>query len=178
MAELSTLARPYAKAAFDFANESGVVAQWKEYLVFSADLVNDKAFHNYLSQPSMTQEAKLSAMVDVSNNSFPADFKNFLIQLSENDRLSLLPAIYDEFEILRSIADKEINAIVESAFELSPAEIALLEAGLEKKYGNKVSVTATVNEALIAGVVIRVGDQVIDDSALGKLKQLKTKLTA
>lgn len=181
MAEVTTLARPYAKAAFDFANDAGnagKVAQWQEYLIFSASLMKDEAFNQYIRQPSMTQSDKLDALVKISNDSFPTDYKNFLAQLAENDRLALLPAIADEFDVLKSQAQQELKAEVESAFELSPAEIALLEAGLEKRFGQKVQLTSSVNAELIAGVVIRVGDQIIDDSALAKLKQLKTKLTA
>lgn len=178
MAELTTLARPYAKAAYDFAKESGVVANWQEYLVFSADVVNNQDLIEYLQQPNKTSDDRLKTLITISNDSYPDDFKNFLAQLAENDRLSLLPAIRTEFENIKSASEKELKAIVETAFELSPAEVALLQAGLEKRFACEVQIETVVKEELIAGVVIRVGDQVIDDSALAKLQEMKTKLTS
>lgn len=178
MAELSTLARPYAKAAFAFAFESGQAGQWEEYLAFSAGLLNDKAFAEYLAQPSVTQQEQLAALVNVSNDSFPADYKNFLAQLVENGRLDILPAVFTEYQQIKAAAEQETRAVIETAFELSEDEANALKVGLQNRFGNNVSIETTVNPELIAGVIIRVGDQVIDDSALGKLKQLKTKLTA
>lgn len=178
MAELSTLARPYAKAAFAFASESSQTGQWEEYLAFSAGLLNDKTFSEYLAQPQTTQADQLDAMVNVSNDSFPADYKNFLAQLVENGRLEMLPAVFAEYQRIKAAADQETRAVIETAFELSADELSSLTAALQNRFGNKVSIETTVNPELIAGVIIRVGDQVIDDSALGKLKKLQTKLSA
>lgn len=178
MAELSTLARPYAKAAFDFASDASQTAQWEEYLAFSAGLLNDKRFADYLSTPQITQTEQLQAMITVSNDSFPDDYKNFLAQLVQNDRLAMLPAVFSEFQAIKAQSEQAVIANIETAFELSAAETSMLQESLKKRFGQSVTIESTVNPALIAGVVIRVGDQVIDDSALGKLKQLKTKLTA
>lgn len=178
MAELSTLARPYAKAAFDFASESGQTNEWAEYLAFSADLLKDKSFASYLALPTVTPSDQLDAIVKVSNNSFPVEYTNFLAQLVENDRLPMLPALFNEYQRIKAASEQETKAIIETAYELSAAEQSLLSDALQKRFGNTVTIETKINPELIAGVIIRVGDQVIDDSALGKLKQLKTKLTA
>lgn len=178
MAELTTLARPYAKAAFDFAKNAGEVNQWQEYLAFAAGLLKNAEFAEYLSRPDMTADKQLDAVVKVSNDSFTEFFKNFLSQLAQNARLPLLPAIRDEFELLKSASDNELVAEVETAFALTDEQSSSLQAVLEKHFGNTVVMNVEVNPELLAGAVIRVGDQVIDDSAKGRLKKLKTKLAS
>lgn len=178
MAELSTLARPYAKAAFEYAKEAGAVSQWQEFLAFAGSLVQDDEFATWLARPQHTAEQKLQAVYTVANDSFSDKFKNFLAQLAHYDRLPLLSEINEEFELLKSAADQELTAHVETAYDLTDAERAALQAGLEKRFGNKVVMDVSVKPELLAGATIRIGDQVIEDSALSKLKQMKANLTA
>lgn len=178
MAELATLARPYAKAAFAFAQDNNQLDSWSTVLQFVSAIVQDPSFDAYLNQPERSAQAQVQAIAVATNDRINQTFRNFLMQLAEHGRLSLLPAIYTEFEQLKSKGQNETDVIIESAFELSPSQELLIASRLEKRLGTKINSTVVVRPELIAGVVIRAGDQVIDDSALGKLEKMRTRLLA
>ena len=200
MADLSTLARPYAKAAFDYAKEHHVVNEWQDYLNVMNAIVSDKAFADYINNPAVAAQAKVATLKDLYNQSSPEDsntvfktlstaieggaqadsnaFVNFLTQLAEQDRLALLPSINERFGLLKAADAKEVHAYVTSAYPLTQVQEQLIENRLATSLGAKVVLHVNVDPALIAGVTIKVGDKVIDDSVRGKLKQLKTQLTA
>ncbi|MBW4010305.1 F0F1 ATP synthase subunit delta [Moraxella osloensis] len=200
MADLSTLARPYAKAAFDYAKEHHAVNEWQDYLNVMNAIVSDKAFADYINNPAVAAQAKVATLKDLYNQSSPEDsntvfktlstaieggaqadsnaFVNFLTQLAEQDRLALLPSINERFGLLKAADAKEVHAYVTSAYTLTQVQEQLIEHRLATSLGAKVVLHVNVDPALIAGVTIKVGDKVIDDSVRGKLKQLKTQLTA
>ena len=200
MADLSTLARPYAKAAFDYAKEHHAVNEWQDYLNVMNAIVSDKAFADYINNPAVAAQAKVATLKDLYNQSSPEDnntvfktlstaieggaqadsnaFVNFLTQLAEQDRLALLPSINERFGLLKAADAKEVHAYVTSAYPLTQVQEQLIEHRLATSLGAKVVLHVNVDPALLAGVTIKVGDKVIDDSVRGKLKQLKTQLTA
>lgn len=200
MADLSTLARPYAKAAFDYAKEHHAVNEWQDYLNVMNAIVSDKAFADYINNPAVAAQAKVATLKDLYNQSSPEDsntvfktlstaieggaqadsnaFVNFLTQLAEQDRLALLPSINERFGLLKAADAKEVHAYVTSAYPLTQVQEQLIEHRIATSLGAKVVLHVNVDPALIAGVTIKVGDKVIDDSVRGKLKQLKTQLTA
>jgi F-type H+-transporting ATPase subunit delta len=178
MAELLTLARPYAKAAFAYASEQGATDNWSTALNLLSAAVQDDAFSAYLSRPELTPAEQVSIIAKVLGEDQNAAVSNFLTLLAENARLVLLPEIAAEYEQLKSQNNNTVDVVIESAFELTPVQQQLLTHALEKKFEAAVSVTVEVNPALIAGVVIRAGDQVIDDSALNKLEKMRTRLLA
>ena len=200
MADLSTLARPYAKAAFDYAKEHHAVNEWQDYLNVMNAIVSDKAFADYINNPAVAAQAKVATLKDLYNQSSPEDsntvfktlstaieggaqadsnaFVNFLTQLAEQDRLALLPTINERFGLLKAADAKEVHAYVTSAYPLTQVQEQLIEHRLATSLGANVVLHVNVDPALIAGVTIKVGDKVIDDSVRGKLKQLKTQLTA
>lgn len=200
MADLSTLARPYAKAAFDYAKEHHAINEWQDYLNVVSAIVSDKAFADYINNPAVAAQAKVATLKDLYNQSSPEDsntvfktlstaieggaqadsnaFVNFLTQLAEQDRLALLPSINERFGLLKAADAKEVHAYVTSAYPLTQVQEQLIEHRLATSLGAKVVLHVNVDPALIAGVTIKVGDKVIDDSVRGKLKQLKTQLTA
>lgn len=200
MADLSTLARPYAKAAFDYAKEHHAVNEWQDYLNVMNAIVSDKAFADYINNPAVAAQAKVATLKDLYNQSSPEDsntvfktlstaieggaqadsnaFVNFLTQLAEQNRLALLPSINERFGLLKAADAKEVHAYVTSAYPLTQVQEQLIEHRLATSLGAKVVLHVNVDPALIAGVTIKVGDKVIDDSVRGKLKQLKTQLTA
>lgn len=200
MADLSTLARPYAKAAFDYAKEHHAINEWQDYLNVMSAIVSDKAFADYINNPAVAAQAKVATLKDLYNQSSPEDsntvfktlstaieggaqadsnaFVNFLTQLAEQDRLALLPSINERFGLLKAADAKEVHAYVTSAYPLTQVQEQLIENRLATSLGAKVVLHVNVDPALIAGVTIKVGDKVIDDSVRGKLKQLKTQLTA
>lgn len=178
MAELLTLARPYAKAAFAYASEQGATDNWSTALNLLSAAVQDEAFSAYLNRPELTPAEQVSIFAKVLGEDQTAAVSNFLTLLAENNRLALLPEIQAEYEQLKSQNNNNVDVVIESAFPLSADQEQVLKAALEKRFNSTVSIVVEVNPALIAGVVIRAGDQVIDDSALNKLEKMRTRLLA
>ncbi|SDC17421.1 F0F1 ATP synthase subunit delta [Acinetobacter boissieri] len=178
MAELLTLARPYAKAAFSYAAEQGVTDNWSNALQMLSAAVQDEAFSAYLNRPEITPEGQLKLFTHVLGEAQSESLSKFILLLAENDRLSLLPQVLSEYEELKSRLNKIVDITIESAFPLTAVQEQLLTKALETRFNSGVKVSVSVNPALIAGVVIRAGDQVIDDSALSKLEKMRTRLLA
>ena len=178
MAELLTLARPYAKAAFAYASEQGATDNWSTALNLLSAAVQDEAFSAYLNRPELTPAEQVSIFAKVLGEDQTAALLNFLTLLAENNRLALLPEIQAEYEQLKSQNNNTVDVVIESAFPLTSVQEQILAQALEKRFAAAVNVSVEVNPALIAGVVIRAGDQVIDDSALNKLEKMRTRLLA
>ena len=178
MAELLTLALPYAKAAFAFASEQGATDNWSNALQVLSAAVQDEAFSAYLNRPELTPAEQVSIFAKVLGENQTQAVSNFLMLLADNARLALLPEIEAEYELLKSQNNNTVDVVIESAFPMTSVQEQLLAHALEKKFNATVNVTVEVNPALIAGVVIRAGDQVIDDSALNKLEKMRTRLLA
>ena len=178
MAELLTLARPYAKAAFAFASEQGATDNWSNALQVLSAAVQDEAFSAYLNRPELTPAEQVSIFAKVLGENQTQAVSNFLTLLADNARLALLPEIEAEYELLKSQNNNTVDVVIESAFPMTSVQEQLLTHALEKKFNAAVNVSVEVNPALIAGVVIRAGDQVIDDSALSKLEKMRTRLLA
>lgn len=178
MAELLTLARPYAKAVFSFAADKNSLDSWSILLQKLSLMMLDHDFIAYINQPRFTDVDKVNAIWKVIGDKHSQFVKNFITELSRNDRLALLPAISVEYEELKSQNNNVVDVVIESAFPLSAEQEQLLKTALEKRYNSSVTIAVEVKPALIAGVVIRAGDQVIDDSALNKLEKMRTRLLA
>jgi F-type H+-transporting ATPase subunit delta len=178
MAELLTLARPYAKAAFAYASEQGATDSWSSALNLLSAAVQDEAFSAFLTRPELTPAEQVSLFAKVLGEDQTAAVSNFLTLLAENNRLALLPEISAEYEQLKSQNNNTVDVVIESAFPLTSVQEQLLAHALEKKFEAAVNVSVEVKPELIAGVVIRAGDQVIDDSALNKLEKMRTRLLA
>ncbi|AOA57101.1 F0F1 ATP synthase subunit delta [Acinetobacter larvae] len=178
MAELLTLARPYAKAAFAYASEQGATDNWSNALQVLGATVQDDAFSDYLNRPELTPAEQVSLFAKILGDQQSAAVSNFLTLLAENGRLALLPEISTEYEQLKAQNNNVVDVVIESAFPLNAEQEQKIAQALEKRFNSAVRVTVEVNKALIAGVVIRAGDQVIDDSALSKLEKMRTRLLA
>lgn len=178
MAELLTLARPYAKAAFAYASEQNAIDAWSNALQLLSAAVQDEAFSAYLNRPELTPAEQVGLFAKVLGNEQTEAVSNFLTLLADNGRLALLPEIDTEFEQLKSQNNNTVDVVIESAFPLDSVQEQKLAHALEKRLNSAVKITVEVNPALIAGVVIRAGDQVIDDSALSKLEKMRTRLLA
>ena len=176
MAEFLTLARPYAKAAFAYATEQNATDTWSTVLQLLSAAVQDEAFSAYLSRPELTPAQQVELFAKVLGEQQTASVSNFLTLLADNSRLTLLPEIAVEYEQLKSQNNNTVDVVIESAFPLNAEQEQLLSQALVKRLNCAVNVSVVVNKALIAGVVIRAGDQVIDDSALNKLEKMRTRL--
>lgn len=177
MSELTTVARPYAKAAFDFAVEQKAIAKWQEMLAFASEVAVNESIQNMLS--GAFAASKLSQLfIDVCGEQLDDHGQNLIKILAENKRLPALPAIFDMFNVLKADYDKEVEVDVTSATELSQPQQVSLIASLEKRLARKVKLHCSVDPSLIAGMVIKAGDTVIDGSIKSKLSRLSDALQA
>lgn len=171
-----TLARPYAKAAFELASATGQADAWLNLLGQAAAVVQLPEVAELISNPRLTRDSKVDALTGAFAEGSDEAFRNFLATLGENDRLELLPTVYTQFEALKFEAEKTLAVEIETAYELSDEQLQTLAASLSKRLDRTVNPQQVVNSALIGGLVIRAGDVVIDGSVRGKLSQLAEAL--
>jgi len=181
MAEKSTIARPYALAAFGLAEEQNQtdpnsLAKWSDMLGFAAVAVMDEVMQDYVSNPKVDVEMMSRLMVEVCGDQLNDMGKNFIKVLVENKRLNVLTEIVSLYNQHRAEAEKTIEAEVISAFPLSETQQSSLQAGLKKRLGREVSLVSKVDENLLGGAIVRAGDLVIDGSVSGQLDKLATAL--
>ncbi|HHJ4328489.1 TPA: F0F1 ATP synthase subunit delta [Klebsiella pneumoniae] len=176
MAELTTLARPYAKAAFEYAQGTQQLAAWSAMLGLAAAVSQDGTMQRVLKAPRLTSAEKAAAFNEVCGDKFDAKVQNFIAVLSENSRLLLLPEITALFETYKAEQEKSVDVEVTSAFALSAEQQDKLAKVLSARLSREVRLHAAEDATLIGGVVIRAGDLVIDGSVRGKLAKLAEAL--
>jgi F-type H+-transporting ATPase subunit delta len=177
MSELSTLARPYASAAFEMAKEQGDYDRWSQMLSFMAAVAHDGELRRVLDSPRLSEEQAAEMFIAVCEDRIDDQGRNFISLLAENRRLPLLPEITALFEFLRREAEGEIDAEVVSAQEISDEQKKAIAKALKERLGREVNLTTRTDEALLGGAVIRAGDLVIDGSIRGRLNRLSLALT-
>jgi len=178
MAEPTTVARPYAEAAFRLAEGAGVLGKWSEMLGALAQVAQDARVQAAIADPNLSDARAAGLFISILAGKLSGDAENFVRVLAENGRLGLLPEIRSQFEALKNASEGVLEAEVHSAFELSDAQVADLVQRLEKKTGRKVRAKVEIQKDLIAGVRIVLGDKVIDGSARAQLGALETALKA
>jgi F-type H+-transporting ATPase subunit delta len=176
MAELTTLARPYAKAAFEHARAQQQLAAWSAMLALGAAVSQDDIVQSMLKAPRLTSTEKAAAFNEVCGDELNAQVRNFIQVLAENERLLLLPEIASLFELYKSEQEKSVDVEVTSAFALSADQQDKLAKVLSARLSREVRLHAAEDPALIGGVVIRAGDLVIDGSVRGKIAKLAEAL--
>lgn len=176
MAELSTLARPYAEAVFRLAKENNALADWSGRLGNMAAVAGNDQMQAVIADPGVS--AVRAAEFIGSIASADEAGKNLLAVLAANDRLTLLPEIAAQYEVLKDEAEGVLEATIVSALEMNEAQKADVVAALKAKFGRDVQASVQVDESLIGGAVITVGDQVIDGSVKGRLQKMAAALTA
>jgi F-type H+-transporting ATPase subunit delta len=172
MAELSTLARPYAKAAFEYALAENDLAGWSKQLGVAAAVAQTETMRKVLSSPSLTAEQRSKALLDVCGDAIGAKGRNFIRVLADNKRLPLLPEIAQLFEQFKANQEKSVDVDVVSAFPLEQAVADRLAQALRGKLQREVTINSSVDSSLIGGVLVRAGDVVIDGSVRGRLAKL------
>jgi len=175
MAEITTIARPYAKAAFDYALEHNAVEAWAEMLNFAAMVSVNETMKPLLSGAlSNTKLAEL--FIRVCGEQINEQAQNLLKVMAENGRLEVLPGVSQLFVEFQHEWAKEIEAFVVSAMELSQVQQQEISVSLEKRLARKVKLNCSIDASLIAGVIITAGDLVIDGSVRGKISRLSDAL--
>lgn len=172
MAELTTLARPYAKAVFDAAKDQDAVDLWDQALAFAAAVAADKEVKRVLGIPGLSEQRKAELFADCFEEPLPEALKNFLLILAENKRLGLLPAVSELFRLHRANLERTVSLSVSTAFELTAEQQQKLIDAMSKKLERKVELETSVDQSLIGGVMVRTGDLVIDASVRGKLARM------
>ena len=174
MTQSLTLARPYARAAFDIAKEQGRLPAWTQLLGFSAAAVADPAMAPVLGNPRVTAEQFVELLLPLGD--VDPVYRQFLAVLADNHRLVLLPEIAALYEQLRADAERIVKATVTSAQPLDAVEVEALRISLRKRLGRDVELATAVDAELIGGAVIDAGDIVIDGSIRTKLARLGAAL--
>lgn len=171
--KMTTLARPYAMAAFEFAMQSNALPAWEAMLDAAASVTQDQAAQRLLASPKVSSQQLLSFYEDVlAKVLISTEMKNFLRLLAEYDRLAVLPDIAVLFKSYRAAQEKKLDVQVTSAVELTPAYQQKLIATLTKRLQRQVALECTVDPNLLGGAVITAGDTVIDGSVRSKLDRM------
>jgi F-type H+-transporting ATPase subunit delta len=178
MAEPSTVARPYAEAAFRLADDAGALAQWSEMLAALAAVSADERVDRAVGDPNLSEAQVAGLFISILAGRLNGEAENFVRVLAHNNRLELLPQIRVQFEGLKNEREGVVEADVQSAFELSEAQLADLVQRLEKKTGRKVRARVNIDRELIGGIKVVLGDKVIDGSARAQLGALEAALKA
>ena len=173
--DTSTLARPYAKAAFEFAVGKNKLAKWSEFLTVAATFVENSDVQRLLQDPRVENEKIVALLKEIAPETAENE-NNFLLILAEKDRLKVLPDIAALYETYRNEHEKAVNVQVKTFMPLNDEQTNKLTAALKKRLEKEVSLVFEVDETLLGGAIIRAGDRVIDGSVRGKLERMRTEL--
>jgi F-type H+-transporting ATPase subunit delta len=176
MAELATIARPYAEALFKASvSDLNGAAAWVEGL---QAIASNSQLQQFAENPNVTSAQVFDVIAGVSKVALPEMAKNFLRTVIDNGRLNALPEIAEQFRTLKNAQSGSADAVVHSAFAIDPAALVELAVTLEKRFARKLNVSVELQADLIGGIRVVVGDEVLDTSVKARLEQMKVALTA
>jgi F-type H+-transporting ATPase subunit delta len=177
-AELATIARPYARAAFSYAldQDSGLTG-WSRMLQLLSAAVNEDVVRVALDNPLLSGDDEAGLLISLLGEEMSTECQNFVYVLAGYDRVALLPEIADMYELLKANHEKTMEVEVTSAFEISTSEITALSTALKAKLQREINLESTVDKSLLGGIVIKAEDTVIDDSVRGKLQKMANELS-
>ena len=175
MAEIATIARPYAEAVFKVADGEGQLAAWADVIARLAAIAANPAVAEIVGDPNVDPD-QLYGVIAGASGDLPKEAQNLLRVLIENGRVALLPEIRESFEALKNEREGVVDAEIATAFALDDAQLAALVQDLEARFKRRINPRVSVDEALIGGVTVAVGDEVIDGSVRGKLAAMAAAL--
>ena len=176
MAELATIARPYAEALFKSSKaDLNGTQQWLDAL---AAVAGNAQLLQFADNPKVSDQQVFDIVADVAKVQLPEAGKNFLRTAIENGRLAALPEIANQFRAMKNAQTGSSDAVVYSAFPIAAASLGEVAQTLEKRFGRKLNVTVQEDPSLIGGIRVVVGDEVLDTSVKARLEQMKVALTA
>lgn len=179
MAELSTIARPYAEAVFASArDDQALLASWSSLLSEFAELASIDDVRAALTDPRLNAAKRVELFAGLVRSPLSPAARNFIELLIDNGRILVLPQVAEQFELLKNQLEGTALADISSAFPISDEQVQQLVAGLEKKFGLKLKPAVTVDPDLIGGVRVVVGDQVLDTSVQAQLARMRDTLAA
>jgi F-type H+-transporting ATPase subunit delta len=178
MADKTTVARPYAKAAFEEAQGTSRLGPWSQTLATAAAVVRDERIERLLNNPQVTPDELAELLVGIAGPDLHEDGRNFVVTLAENHRLAYLPEISALFDQLKDTAEGIADVTVTSAAPLDERQQRSLSEALGRRLNRQVRLHCATDPALIGGAVLRAGDLVIDGSLRGKLERMAYELSA
>lgn len=176
MSDFITVARPYARAAFEYAQAHNAVTAWSDSLGLLAAVVKDPAMQALLDNPRLSRTQRAELLIKVCGDQLDAAGKNLVNLLAENGRLKALPEIAGQFEFYRAQLEGTVDATLVSAQAASDEQLKKIAKALETRLGKKVNLQSEVDESLIGGAVIKAGDLVIDGSLKSRLEKLSAAI--
>ena len=176
MSSLTTLARPYAKAAFELAEAEQALTGWDEMLALASEIVTEPSMANLLGSPDFGNDQAVDLIIEVSGDAFNSRFRDFLKVLADNDRLSLLPQISGLYQALREEAENRLSVKVVSAIPLDDDQANRMQQALARRFECEIELENEIDAEIIGGAVVYAGDQVIDGSLRGRLQKLSNSL--
>ena len=176
MAELATIARPYANAVFEMAKGDGSLDVWSGMLAVLDGITQDERVALLLDTPELPAATKAQKLADIGGDDLNAAGRLFLQALADNDRLGLIGEVREQFETLRAEEQRSLEVEVISAFPLTEQQSNELKNALNRRFDKEITIEARVDESLLGGALIRAGDVVIDGSVRGKLNKLAETL--
>jgi F-type H+-transporting ATPase subunit delta len=177
MAELVTIARPYAVAAFSYAKAKSELPKWSEMLALLVGIFQDEQMQEILHNPQLSKDDVQRTLLAVCADRLDGAARNLIILLVQNNRFDVLPAIRELFEQLKADYENEVDAQIESAFPLSEDQVRVLVHKLEARTKRKVRASVSVAPELIGGVRVQVGDELWDASVRGQLDTMAATLS-
>lgn len=179
MAELSTIARPYAEALFDATRSNApAAAQWQTTIDAIAALIADPGVASALSNPQLSDAQRFELVAALHGQALPAQVAELLKLILENGRLAALPEVASQFRQLLNASQGVADCVIESAFPLGADDLAGLVAALGRKFPFQLKPEVRLNPQLIGGVRVTVGDRVLDNSVRARLDAMQAQLTA
>jgi F-type H+-transporting ATPase subunit delta len=176
MSSLTTLARPYAKAAFGLARDQGELGSWGDWLQAASQVVKDATVASWLVKPELDRSEPVQLIAEAAGVGPESPFGRFLEALAVNDRLGLLPEITQLFARMREGAEGRLKVRVVSAIPLEPEQAERMSAALKQRFESDVELHNEVDAGVLGGAIIYAGDQVIDGSLKGRLGKLQNSL--
>ncbi|MGP1928555.1 MAG: F0F1 ATP synthase subunit delta [Arsenophonus sp. NC-WZS1-MAG3] len=171
MSEITTVARPYAKAAFDFAVKKQLVDKWQNMLSFIDEVTRNQQIGELFSS-LIAPETLAKIFITICGNEIDEHVRNLIRIMAENERLSTLPEVLKQYIQLRAILELTVDIEVVSATTLNEKQQFKISAAMEKRLSRKVKLNCKIDKSIIAGLIIKAGDLVIDGSVRGRIKRL------
>lgn len=176
MSSLTTLARPYAKAAFELAVGEQALARWDDMLSMASNIVSDESMAKLLESPDVSNAQAANIILDAAGDAFNSRFRDFISVLASNGRLPLLPHVTDLYRHLREEAEKRLSVRVVSAIALDEDQAGRMKEALARRFDCEIELKNEIDAEVIGGAVVYAGDQVIDGSLRGRLQKLSNSL--
>ncbi len=176
MLENATIARPYARAVFEHAVETGQGAAWSEALELLNLFVSDPAGRRLVANPRVSRERLAGLIFDIGGERLSSHARNLVKTLIAAGRLPYAPHIKAQYERMRAAAEGTVDVALVTAYPLDDGQREDLAAAMQRRLGRRVNITAAVDETLLGGAVIRTGDSVMDASLRGRLTSLRNQL--